>query len=94
MDWKHALLMLVLGVAFQAAHAADDGTAPAAPNGASRGGARASDPLANLEIYEQRRYRMDMDECRKQTGVDRKVCQRSVRNKAASKSRRRGAAHH
>jgi len=84
------VLALALGVTVLPAHAAQEGAA-SGPRGAKPGGARAVDPLANLEIYEQRRYRIEMQDCYKQTGAERKVCQRSVRNKAAAKSRRRGA---
>jgi len=92
MRLKPALLILALGVVAAPGHAADGAAVRGASKGTPPGGARAGDPLANLEVYEQRRYRIDMQDCEKQTGADRTVCQRSVRNKAAAKSRRRGAA--
>lgn len=65
---------------------------PAAPAQKPGAGARTSDPLANLKPHEERRYRIDMQDCGKENGVERRLCERSVRSKAAAKSRRRGAA--
>ena len=55
---------------------------------------RPADPMGNLKPYEERRYRIDMLDCEKQKGGDRKVCERAVRNKAAAKSRRRAMSGH
>lgn len=50
-----------------------------------------ADPLAHLKPHETRRYRLDLQDCGKETGVDRRLCERSVQGKAAAKSRRRAA---
>jgi hypothetical protein len=65
---------------------------PAAPAERPSVGARAADPLANLKPHEERRYRMDLADCAKEQGAERRVCERAIRSKAAAKSRRRGAA--
>lgn len=87
-------LLWAIALALHAAPAAwaADAVKPAAPaDRGARGGARPADPLANLKPYEERRYRIDMQECGKEKGVDRRLCERSVHNRAAAKSRRRGA---
>lgn len=81
--------LLVALLAWPLAHAAD--TAPSKSSTGTPGqGARAADPLANLKAYEERRYRIDMQDCAKQKGADRRVCERTVHRRAAAKSRRRG----
>lgn len=63
------------------------------PGEASAPARRPADPLGNLKPYEERRYRIDMQDCGKEKGVDRRLCERSVQRKAAAKSRRRAAGH-
>ena len=58
------------------------------------GASSASPELANLKGYEERRYRIDMMDCEKEKGIDRRICERSVHKRAAAKSRRRGHAAH
>lgn len=88
------LLSIVVGLALApACTAAAESAKPAVPAAKPGEATRSADPLANLKPYEERRYRIDMQDCDKQKGVDRKLCERSVRNKAAAKSRRRATAH-
>jgi hypothetical protein len=88
------LLSMVLGIASMSTEATGAESAkPAAPAAKPGDATRAADPLGNLKPYEERRYRIDMQDCDKQKGVDRKVCERTVRTRAVAKSRRRGNAH-
>ena len=61
------------------------------PGNASAPAHKPADPLGHLKPYEERRYRIDMQDCGKKQGVDRRLCERSVQRKAATKSRRRAA---
>ncbi len=78
-----------------AAAAATDAPQAGAPSDKSAdkaaGGARPADPLANLKPHEERRYRLALDDCSKEKGTERRVCERSVRRHAEAKSRRRSA---
>lgn len=100
MPWLLAVACSVAfaGAALAAEPASPSGDAQAgrpATSTAPRTGAattpqhKPSDPLGNLKPYEERRYRIDMQDCGKEKGVDRRLCERSVERKAAAKSRRR-----
>lgn len=98
-DLMVLLLAMVLQSATPAAHGAPAEKAPAAAgqkgahgNDGAKGGPASADPLSNLKPHEERRYRADMQDCEKAQGADRRLCERSVHNRAAAKSRRRGAA--
>ena len=90
---REIVLSISLGMAVLplAATASETGKS-ASPAEQSGGATRPGDPMGNLKPYEERRYRIDMQDCDKEKGVDRKVCERTVRNRAVSKSRRRGNA--
>jgi hypothetical protein len=91
---REILLFMALGVGLVSTGAAAAESAKPAPPAAKPGEpSRAADPLGALKPYEERRYRIDMQDCDKQKGVDRKLCERTVRNKAVAKSRRRANAH-
>lgn len=100
MDWVVLMLLLSLNAAAPATvAAADDAKAAeparkdekaAAPKGAP--GKAPGDPLAHLKPHEERRYRIDMQDCAKEKAADRRLCERSVQSRAAARSRRRGAA--
>jgi hypothetical protein len=91
---RKLLLSMALGIALVATGATGAEPAkPASPAAKPGDATRAADPLGNLKPYEERRYRIDMQDCDKQKGVDRKLCERTVRNKAVAKSRRRANAH-
>jgi hypothetical protein len=91
---RKILLSMVLGVASVSTGAIGAEPAqPASPTAKPGETARPGDPLGHLKPYEERRYRIDMQDCDKQKGVDRKLCERTVRNKAVAKSRRRANAH-
>jgi hypothetical protein len=91
---RKILIVMVLGIASVSTGAIGAESAkPASPAQKPGDASRAADPLGNLKPYEERRYRIDLQDCDKQKGVDRKLCERSVRNKAVAKSRRRANAH-
>jgi hypothetical protein len=91
---RKILLSMVLGIALVSTGATGAESAkPATPTAKPGDATRPADPLGNLKPYEERRYRIDMQDCDKQKGVDRKLCERTVRNKAVAKSRRRANAH-
>lgn len=101
MDWVVVMLLLSLNTAVPAtAAAADDAKATTAPAGKddratapkSAPGKAPGDPLAHLKPHEERRYRIDMQDCAKEKAADRRLCERSVQSRAAARSRRRGAA--
>jgi len=91
---REMLLALAVGLTLApGVGAAAEAAKPATADTKSGEATRPAAPLAHLKPYEERRYRIDMQDCDKQKGVDRKLCERTVRNKAVAKSRRRGAAH-
>lgn len=91
---REIVLSMVLGIgSVSTGAAAAESAKPASPAAKPGEPSRAADPLGNLKPYEERRYRIDLQDCDKQKGVDRKLCERTVRNKAAAKSRRRATAH-
>lgn len=100
MDWVVVMLLLSLNAAAPATAEAADSAKPAAParqddtDASPRGapGKAPGDPLANLKPHEERRYRIDMQDCAKEKAADRRLCERSVQSRAAARSRRRGAA--
>ena len=96
--FRTAFLGLALALALHATGwAAAVAPAPAKPAAPAQQEGHAPtplDPLGNLKPYEERRYRIDMGDCQKEKGVDRRVCERTVRHKAQVKSRRRAAARH
>lgn len=93
---RTVLVFFVVGLSLSpiGATAADAPVKPAGPAQKDSGqSSKPADPLGHLKPYEERRYRMDMQDCGKEKGVERRLCERTVRNKAAAKSRRRAAAH-
>lgn len=91
-----ALGAATAGAAMAAESASPSGSLPAGKAAPGKGEPAAphrqpSDALGNLKPYEERRYRIDMLDCGKEKGVDRRLCERSVQRKAATKSRRRAA---
>jgi hypothetical protein len=98
MEWVVMLLLLSLNAAAPApVEAADEGKAPSGTGRDAASGApkpapgKPGDPLANLKPHEERRYRIDMQDCAKEKAADRRLCERSVQNRAEARSRRRGA---
>ena len=100
MDWVVVMLLLSLNAAAPATAEAADGATPTAParkdakDASPKGapGKAPGDPLANLKPHEERRYRIDMQDCAKEKAADRRLCERSVQSRAAARSRRRGTA--
>ncbi|MGE5526149.1 MAG: hypothetical protein ACM3SS_20730 [Rhodospirillaceae bacterium] len=93
---RRLLVSLVFGLSMSpiGATAMDAPGKPAGPAQKDPGqSSKPADPLGRLKPYEERRYRMDMQDCGKEKGVERRLCERTVRNKAAAKSRRRAAGH-
>jgi len=90
---REILVSIVLGMTLATGATAAEPGKPPVPTRPSGDATRPADPLGNLKPYEERRYRIDMQDCDKQKGVDRRVCERTVRSKAAAKSRRRATAH-
>lgn len=93
----HALLALSLAGGALTVQGAESTPAPT-PGRATTPGApeRPLDPISTLPVYEQRRYRMDLQDCDKQKAKDRLVCRRVVHRQAVTKARRRADAlkHH
>ena len=90
---REILVSIVLGMTLATGATAAEPGKQSVPTRPSGDATRPADPLGNLKPYEERRYRIDMQDCDKQKGVDRRVCERTVRSKAAAKSRRRATAH-
>lgn len=91
-DLAVVLLLLTLNAAAPDRADAADSPRSAGPAKEDKGGKAASgDPLAHLKPHEERRYKVDMQDCAKEQGADRRLCERSVHSRAAAKSRRRGA---
>lgn len=91
---KVLLIIVFVCAAVPAAAQGAEAQKPQAPAQKPDNANRPADPLGGLKRYEERRYRIDMLDCEKQKSADRKVCERSVRNKATAKSRRRAASGH
>jgi hypothetical protein len=82
----HALLALTVA---GAALTAQGAPAPAADRAAPAGvESRPADPISTLPVYEQRRYRLDLQDCDKQKARDRQVCRRVVHRHAVTKAHR------